>query len=918
MLASLASVSAQESSIFIDKNIEIPKQHWQSQSFFVHENIYINPFNDYQIIVEKDGNNILKYKVWGKDFSPTHSLYISQNDSELKKTFQEWKKKQEWIFTKIILQEATYEVIDGIITPRQTVAATRYYRVEYNYDSSAPICEKTFFSEDISGNKKIDPQGNFWFNKEKYAFFLCSDVDSSCHCDETDTGCFVKDERVFSSPILLSHKQNISSTFSNNAWEAVECRLQDEEIIYYDTLTPDLDLYINNTLQNFWNSKEYVSNNNILYDGVQIKWKNLYHIWNTYSFFADKNTSLRLELVDPYDSSLQSEGVSWVYSYHMSLAKNIDGIWQDIWSTSDSFEPYNLDGSKQQKDIRSISLEDIDFVADTLIRSGKYQLYIEFRDFAWNVSRASFNYTIVPNQVDGQKSFVKPHLRNSVYADGTDFYEYSLVLRDRYDNPITEKQVYNFIRDCSIVGDCKTLRQNMLPSSPEWIEVIEIYDIESASDIWGDMNFKVRSLAPGVFTEVFSFQIYEWDARYNNVATVRNVEVISWENTFLQPFSGILESRSWGSWGMDFPIHQDARFRLRLIENTAFPFNGSIADFSTDIWAYDTASTSITLSWALSQAADNTMHFNARVSTTLSPDEYQRLGMQIEQGGQSSVQISYVLKGIRIEYYLSSSAMWWDPISLMKESVFLQNPVRILWKLQGSWNAQNNFERQNISAINSGNIRNTLRKNIISYTRSMSHGDVLAGVKYIDGEELVDNVYQLESDPNFETLVVRNGNIHINKDFNVAGKKVWIMVYKDTWYDVLQDYADLWNIYIDAAVSEVHAFIYADGALISSKNVNPIAGDVITRGEELENQIFIKWAIFSRNTLWWATQKAGKYALPGSAFTTNQDIAAQYDLHHLRRWNENCIWWGACLYNEYTIIEYDPRIQTSPPALFSQ
>jgi hypothetical protein len=43
----------------VTENTQIQKQHGLGQSIFTHENHFINPFSEYQIIVEKDEETIL-------------------------------------------------------------------------------------------------------------------------------------------------------------------------------------------------------------------------------------------------------------------------------------------------------------------------------------------------------------------------------------------------------------------------------------------------------------------------------------------------------------------------------------------------------------------------------------------------------------------------------------------------------------------------------------------------------------------------------------------------------------------------------------------------------------------------------------------------------------------------------------------
>ena len=50
-------------SIHVYEDISITKSHGLGQTLFVHETYNLNPFLDYQIIVERDGDDILGYRV---------------------------------------------------------------------------------------------------------------------------------------------------------------------------------------------------------------------------------------------------------------------------------------------------------------------------------------------------------------------------------------------------------------------------------------------------------------------------------------------------------------------------------------------------------------------------------------------------------------------------------------------------------------------------------------------------------------------------------------------------------------------------------------------------------------------------------------------------------------------------------------
>lgn len=105
-------------------------------------------------------------------------------------------------------------------------------------------------------------------------------------------------------------------------------------------------------------------------------------------------------------------------------------------------------------------------------------------------------------------------------------------------------------------------------------------------------------------------------------------------------------------------------------------------------------------------------------------------------------------------------------------------------------------------------MRAIIRKNAYALIRSRTSSEtsVIGGVKFIEGN------YTLPlASPDYETLVVKNGNLTISANFNTLGKKFGIIVLRD---DTTR--SDLGNIYVKPGVRYVQAAIYADGGLISS------------------------------------------------------------------------------------------------------
>jgi hypothetical protein len=119
-------------------------------------------------------------------------------------------------------------------------------------------------------------------------------------------------------------------------------------------------------------------------------------------------------------------------------------------------------------------------------------------------------------------------------------------------------------------------------------------------------------------------------------------------------------------------------------------------------------------------------------------------------------------------------------------------------------------------------------------------------------------------------------------------------------------------------VTSIKAIMYADGGIISTQSWNPISWDVMVRNTTLQNQLTIVGSLFTRNTLAGGRELLGDYMLPGWEVSDQQALAAQYDLYYTRRWNQGCEQdaYGFCNTHEYLIIEYDPRVMSTPPKFF--
>ncbi len=171
-----------------------------------------------------------------------------------------------------------------------------------------------------------------------------------------------------------------------------------------------------------------------------------------------------------------------------------------------------------------------------------------------------------------------------------------------------------------------------------------------------------------------------------------------------------------------------------------------------------------------------------------------------------------------------------------------------------------------------------------------------------------------------KTLLVENGDVYIS--WNITWN--WVL-----WIIVLNG-----NILIKNTLTDIHAILYTDKSVLSTTNGTDVL-DWSDTAAELANQLYIKWSIFSENTI-----GGSRKATPECPYyvTTNCDTeskAQAYDLNYLRRyfmyysetadrndppdkssWAQSLsavAWW----YERYpVVIEYNPVIQTTPPPFF--
>ena len=884
----------------IETSHNIEKSHWKNRIAYVHMNHYINPFRNARI----NWNQVWGHNyTWGwsfpmQVFNASHPLFIGGSDTELRRTLLPWTEVGPWIYKKILLQENTYNEYN---LPRQIVGVTSYYAIVYNHDITPPFCENTFFSHDWFWYETFILPENPWFHSEKYMFFWCRDSESWCVCNSSMPWCLRREGRVLSAPQVIPHLWNVSYSFINGAWGTTECISNTDQYIRYDFLSPDIRIY-QNSVELTWFTREYISNDGVLFDWNQIRSKRFFGIREVWEFQAGEVPEMQFQIYDPQIISASQES-SWLHTLRATVLRLTWTNWQEIWvyQNNDIWANPSFD----------VWLSDINnwFDYNILEKSWKYQILLESEDRAGNSLRASWQYSVIPWPIHVGSSTIEITERNIYYANNSDTYEYQVSLRDQFWNRIPWREFEWVQQSCDgVVMNCYTLRTDMTQDIPTWNTTLHATPVWwSVSDEYGRIFFEVSSKSPGIFTERFSI-----DFLNPSVAHVFTGE----ENSFLKLVTWVFETYddAWYDDRLYIWAHHPYRVLTTLTGATVSP------SFEL-LWNIQARhpDTEFTLSWSIATHGA-WIYFEWIFESHLQESESHKTLLEIAHNNSSWLIVSYQIWWETIRYRVSENHHTNDVLTLtdLRE---LDTPVRFIGWIQTSWAHHNVNERQNITDINTFLQRTNFRRNITQHIVSRSSHTDNWGIRYIDLTHATNKTYIPSPNPNYQTLIVRNGNILITENFNPTNQNIWLISYIDAWYNIDNWYSTIGNIYITPNVSRVNAFMYADWALVSTRNSwVPIDSHLLSRNNELPQQLTIKWVVFTRNTLAGWRELDWVYMLPWKRDSTNHNLAIQYDLYYLRRGNDWCARdsYDFCNIPQYLIIEYDSRIVSNPPPIFTQ
>jgi hypothetical protein len=609
---------------------------------------------------------------------------------------------------------------------------------------------------------------------------------------------------------------------------------------------------------------------------------------------------------------------SGVRSYSINVFKNelsntSSNYSNIIYNKSDNFPIYNPDWTKTESDVKNIVLSDL-----SLTKSWRYQMIISAYDWAWNETKVTFYYIIYPTDewLFDLSSRKWPNntpefytLNKSLdwwdkYANNSDYYQYTLVLRDKFWNFISNKNITNLTQSCNWLSSCEEITFDMVDR--EWWNATTLTPNKTTTDVNWEYKFNLKSYTPWTFSEVFQIKLYWWWDDFTEF-TNKPITWIVWQpsnsNIFKSPFNlkeiVVLEN-DWkpimwkqlmynvGLEIVSWKIRNTENWILEISRDSVKPISSWHIWNQTSSWFILESSTNFILNNGVLTPSEFKISWIIWIWAS-SPDQ----ALAQINVSTTNLPISYNLDWKSVRYSLNDvNVVWCEDISTLW--------VKVVWTVQWSWINQSAWLEENFSDLSKSEARAKIRQNAYTLVRNMINNQVLNWVKYVEWDDI-----RISWDLGYETLIVKNWNVIITWDLNTSKNKLWIIVLKDG-YDVIEDWDYLWNVYVSNTVKEINAIIYADWALRSAdENWNSYWD------EQLWERLTIEWSLFTRNTIWWIIWWWVSMTLPWWQKTDDYELASVYDLNYIRKT-------PICSADDYSLlIKYNPSIITNPPKWFT-
>ena len=501
---------------------------------------------------------------------------------------------------------------------------------------------------------------------------------------------------------------------------------------------------------------------------------------------------------------------------------------------------------------------------------------------------------IIPNN-DFSFSWL-PQSSGDVYANWTSYINICQDIVDSYWNTINKDYSLNDDKVVSLVN----LYSDQINNTWNALIVDNVTFNNSA------FCFDVASVVP---VNDLEFKIYVPEHTESTLLNMNNSYkefILNWSFNFTNPiiYSFKLSNNSWSTWTALPEVWRNQMYKLELI-NTWW-----LASYHN--WALNISESTVQNeihwhTWSTFDHIDNSFDSNMD-SNYVWFNWFVESAVDIPSDPHiitKDLVISYDVLWKFVRYKLDDTWIYWKKRLWMRAYWI----VNWIWLPSASWNIEGSW------SLDKSKLRLAINKNAYNLIKWMSNWQEANWVKYVNWD------ITIWWDLSYETLIVKDWNVIIDSDLNLSKKKLWIIVLYDDFNIDTDNWK--WNIYINSDVTEINAIMYADWWLISS-NIYwvPYLSDTFTRMNDLQKQLIMNWALFTRNTIWWAIMNLDdKYILPLWDETINLDKAILYDLNYIRTWNIWCedldLDTFCDKYMNYFIVIYDSRLQSDPPKWFS-
>lgn len=551
-----------------------------------------------------------------------------------------------------------------------------------------------------------------------------------------------------------------------------------------------------------------------------------------------------------------------------------------------------------------------------------------------------------PKTSSGGYIFIQSKNTPILFADATSENNFSLEWYDRYMNLLSSKKIQSIqnlpslaplLDQTSEVSTESALTNKFYQSNGAWRNFFNpTNEYAWETNTSGVVGLSSFSYAPGKFWQNYRGNLCYWDtfAQVDCSNPSISTYTMNWNltplNEFLHIFTGAIVVGNTQDNRINLGVSNDIWLHYTATNITyawELPPNTSPKQFT--VWNFleslkpdskNTTRNKITNTWAIIAPTSKSyvettrqlldwsiLRYNNTWSFIIEQTNFENTFTTDPIWVESAPWVTIALQGIdwiqkTTKYYISPEAnKYGSGISYATgwlNRIFIEGMKQTVWKENYITPQLNAFSEK----YNPADLRNSVYKNvgiltrnrepIIATPRTKAADWVINGVKYMKWDVSLDTIKPEHDEWN--TLIITDGNLKINTDFNTTKKNLAIILIRSDKND-----NTTWNIQITPNVRFIGATIYTDGFVESvDTGFNSFALSNTSRTALLQQQIVFYGKIFSQNTVWgavkWQWQEGTYYTFPTlfipnkvPATDTNLGKAVRYDMSFLRMNNKN-------------------------------